>query len=238
MVSVATVWMERQRTQDKTPCGCGAERPRRGDAASYQIDTSFYRRGDGDDTRLRAGDHIAPGDALFMKLQVSTPTYVYIVNEDDQGESLLLFPLPGQAVANPIAAETMVRVPGTRNEEISWQVSNVGGREHFLIFASPERVHGVRRSVRDAAAPRLRQAGQPRRTHPDRNDIEAAQRRRPDDGADGENEREPGEHLQDTTGRRSGDRERPVGAAADARQSPRQAVAPARPMPSTRAGAS
>ena len=108
--------------------------------ASYQIDTSFYRRGAGGETRLRAGDHIAPGDALFMKLQVSTPTYVYIVNEDDQGESLLLFPLPGQAVANPIAAETMVRVPGTKNEEISWQVSNVGGREHFLIFASPERV--------------------------------------------------------------------------------------------------
>ena len=34
----------------------------------------------------------------------------------------------------------MVRVPGTKDEEISWQVSSLGGREHFLIFASPERV--------------------------------------------------------------------------------------------------
>ena len=138
---VATAWMERRWIQGKNAAaatsGSVAATPA---PASYQIDTSFYRSGGGVETRLRAGDHVAPGDALFMKLHVSTPTYVYIVNEDDQGESLLLFPLPGQAVANPIAAETMVRVPGTKNEEISWQVSNVGGREHFLIFASPERV--------------------------------------------------------------------------------------------------
>ena len=138
-ISLAAVWMDRQRTLVKVvpvPPPTVAATP-----ATYQIDTSFYKRGDGGDTRLRAGDRIAPGDALFMKLQVSTPTYIYIVNEDDQGGgSLLLFPLPGQAVANPIAAETTVRVPGTRNEEISWQVSNVGGREHFLVFASPERV--------------------------------------------------------------------------------------------------
>jgi eukaryotic-like serine/threonine-protein kinase len=138
---VATAWMERRWIQGKNPAAAtGGPVAATPAPASYQIDTSFYRSGAGRETRLRAGDHIAPGDALFMKLQVSTPTYVYIVNEDDQGESLLLFPLPGQAVANPIAAETMVRVPGTRNEEISWQVSNIGGREHFLIFASPERV--------------------------------------------------------------------------------------------------
>jgi serine/threonine protein kinase len=144
VIIVATVLMERRWTQRlpsavASPAAAGpavaAAAP-----ASYRIETSFYRRGADGATRLRAGDRIAPGDALFMKLQVSTPTYVYIVNEDDHGGSLLLFPLPGQAVANPIAAETMVRVPGTRNEEISWQVSNLGGREHFLIFASPERV--------------------------------------------------------------------------------------------------
>jgi serine/threonine protein kinase len=143
-ILVATAWMERRWIRGNTPAvavPAGAGPAVAAAPASYRIDTSFYRVGTGGETRLRAGDHIAPGDALFMKLQVSTPTYVYVVNEDDQGESsLLLFPLPGQAVANPIAAETMVRVPGTKNEEISWQVSNVGGREHFLIFASPERV--------------------------------------------------------------------------------------------------
>ena len=139
---VATAWMERRWIQGQDTAAAGNERLRRGDSGTGQLSDRHVvlQSGAGGETRLRAGDHVAPGDALFMKLHVSTPTYVYIVNEDDQGESLLLFPLPGQAVANPIAAETMVRVPGTKNEEISWQVSNVGGREHFLIFASPERV--------------------------------------------------------------------------------------------------
>ena len=76
-----------------------------------------------------------------MKVRVSTPTYVYIVNEDDQGESYLLFPQPGQTIANPVPAGMTNRIPGTTgNAEFDWRVSSVGGREHFLIFASPVRV--------------------------------------------------------------------------------------------------
>ena len=118
-ISVATVWVARRLTQGNPLTGgvqsvnspAVAATP-----ASYRIETSIFRRGAGGDARLRAGDRVAPGDALFMKLQVSAPTYVYIVNEDDQGESLLLFPLPGHAVANPIAAETWsaFRERGTR----------------------------------------------------------------------------------------------------------------------------
>ena len=48
-----------------------------------------------------------------MKLRVSIPTYVYIVNEDDQGESYLLFPLPGQTITNPVPAGMTNRIPGT-----------------------------------------------------------------------------------------------------------------------------
>jgi hypothetical protein len=84
---------------------------------------------------------VALGDGLFVRLRVSAPTYVYIVNEDDQGESFLLFPQPGQTIANPVPAGKTNRLPGTSgNAEFDWQVSSVGGREHFLIFASPERV--------------------------------------------------------------------------------------------------
>ena len=75
-----------------------------------------------------------------MKLRVSAPTYVYIVNEDDRGESFVLFPLPGQAVANPVAADTPIRIPGTKAQQVNWQTTTAGGREHFLIFASPERL--------------------------------------------------------------------------------------------------
>jgi len=109
--------------------------------SAYQIDTALYRVRGTSEQRLRPGERVAPGDGLFVKVRVSTPTYVYIVNEDDQGESFLLFPQPGQTIANPVPAGKTNRIPGTSgNAEFDWQVSSVGGREHFLIFASPERV--------------------------------------------------------------------------------------------------
>lgn len=107
---------------------------------SYRIDTALYRRRADGEARLRAGDDVAPGDQLFARLIVSAPTYIYIVNEDERGESFLLFPLPGQSVENPIAPGRPTRVPGTLDDEVTWQITSAGGREHFLIFASPERL--------------------------------------------------------------------------------------------------
>jgi len=109
-------------------------------APTYQIDTALYTMRDAGATRLRFGDHVAPGDKLFAQLRVSAPTYVYIVNEDDRGDSFLLFPLPGQAAENPISPGEPTRVPGTRGGDVSWEITSAGGREHFLIFASPERL--------------------------------------------------------------------------------------------------
>ena len=109
-------------------------------AGGYRIDTALYTRQAREDRRLRPGDRVAPGDQLFARLRVSAPTYVYIVNEDERGESFLLFPLPGQAVENPISPGVTTRIPGTKDEDLTWQITSAGGREHFLIFASPERL--------------------------------------------------------------------------------------------------
>jgi eukaryotic-like serine/threonine-protein kinase len=86
--------------------------------STYQIDTALYTTRDDGARRLRFGDRVAPGDKLFAQLRVSAPTYVYIVNEDDRGESFLLFPLPGQAADNPISPGGPTRVPGTRGGEV------------------------------------------------------------------------------------------------------------------------
>ena len=108
--------------------------------SAYQIHTALYRVRDKIEHQLRPGERLAPGDGLFLRLRVSKPTYVYLVNEDDQGESFLLFPQPGQTIANPVPAGSN-RIPGTAgNNEFDWEVSSAGGREHFLIFASPERM--------------------------------------------------------------------------------------------------
>jgi hypothetical protein len=108
--------------------------------STYQIDVTLYRAG-GADERLRPGARVGPGDRLFARVRVSVPAFVYIVNEDDQGDANLLFPLPGLSVTNPVSAGATNRIPGTADDpELSWQVTSVGGREHFFIFASPERL--------------------------------------------------------------------------------------------------
>jgi serine/threonine-protein kinase len=142
LLSVATVWVTRQlnRTELRTVGAQPVTIAGPATAAGYRIEPALYKHGRSDDTRLRAGDRVAPGDQLFMKLNVSAPTYLYVVNEDDRGDSFLLFPLPGQAVANPIGAETPIRIPGTGDDQINWVLTSVGEREHFIVFASPERM--------------------------------------------------------------------------------------------------
>lgn len=107
--------------------------------ASYRIEAAFYRDEAGRDVRLGPGARVVPGDRLSLQVSSSVPTYVYVINEDDRGESFLLFPLPGLRAANPLPANTRHAIPGTAGgERVYWTVSSAGGREHFLIFASPQ----------------------------------------------------------------------------------------------------
>lgn len=143
-VAGATYWLaNRSTTPASAPAAAATSTPTGAPSVepAYQIDTALYRVRGTSEQRLRPGQRVAPGDGLFVKLRVSTPTYVYIVNEDDHGESYLLFPQPGQTIANPVPAGTVNRLPGASgNADFDWEVSSAGGREHFLIFASPERV--------------------------------------------------------------------------------------------------
>ena len=102
---VATAWTER-RGRISASVRAGGSGPLRAAAlpASYRIDTAFYRRRGGN-TRLRAGDHIAPGDALFVELQVSTqPTSTS--STKTIRASLAPVPVAGPGRGEPIAAET------------------------------------------------------------------------------------------------------------------------------------
>jgi serine/threonine-protein kinase len=124
---------------------------------AYQIDTALFRASDdGQELRLRTGARVAPSDRLFVEVRTSVPAYVYIVNEDERGASYLLFPMPGLDATNPLPAGKINRLPGIRqNEEVYWQVDQAGGREHFLIFASPERLSTVEQSLASLPHPEL-----------------------------------------------------------------------------------
>jgi serine/threonine protein kinase len=104
----------------------------------YSIEAAVYRLDRDRSVRLTPADSVKPGDRLFVQLRASVPTYVYIVNEDDDGNHFLLFPLNGFAQANPLPKGGSHRLPGMRGSaEHYWSVSVPGGREHFVIFVSP-----------------------------------------------------------------------------------------------------
>ena len=107
--------------------------------SEYRIDAAFYRDRTGAVERLTPGAKLLPHETLSLQVELSAPAYVYVVNEDEKGESYLLFPIPGLALRNPLPPGQRHRLPGMWDGElVSWQVTSVGGTEHFLIVASPQ----------------------------------------------------------------------------------------------------
>ena len=121
------------------------------DGAEYDVDAAFYRTGSTGEELLRPGGRVAPGDELFLKFQASVPLHLYVVNEDEQGEQFLMFPLPGQRLTNPIRASQPVALPP---DERKWKVTSAGGREHFLVFASPDRLEAFEQAFNALPAPK------------------------------------------------------------------------------------
>jgi hypothetical protein len=128
-------------------------------ADTYRVAAEFFASRNGNNVKLAPDSQVAPGDKIFMTLQLSKPAYAYVINQDDNGEAYVLFPLPGQKLTNPLPAGDASRIPGTRNEdELFWQVTSAGGREHFLVFVAPERLTAFERVL--AALPRA-ESGRP-----------------------------------------------------------------------------
>jgi serine/threonine protein kinase len=106
---------------------------------SYLVDAAVYREVNGVDEKLAPGARVKLGDRLALHLQTSVSAFVYVVNEDEMGDSYLLFPIKGRTDDNPLPGNARHRLPGTRlNERLSWRVTSEGIREHFLIFVSPK----------------------------------------------------------------------------------------------------
>jgi serine/threonine-protein kinase len=108
-------------------------------ADTYRIKAVLKRDRDGAEVPLASGTRLGLAERLSMDLDLSAPAHVYVVNEDERGNSILLFPLRGREPANPLAAGHH-RLPGLlEGEKLSWQVTTAGGREHFFVIASPTR---------------------------------------------------------------------------------------------------
>jgi hypothetical protein len=97
---------------------------------------------------------VAPGDRLSLRWQASRPLWVYILNADDRGASYLLFPQPRYTVRNPLPADAAVALPGRIDgSDFAWTVTSAGGREVFLVVASPEPLPELESGAAGLAAP-------------------------------------------------------------------------------------
>lgn len=109
------------------------------DVVPYTVEASFLRRDARGATRLVAGDRLKPGDRLSLEMRVSRRAWVYVLDEDDRGERYLLFPQPRFDTANPLSADSTLVLPGAiGGKESAWRVTSAGGRETFLVVASPQ----------------------------------------------------------------------------------------------------
>jgi serine/threonine protein kinase len=105
---------------------------------SYGVKATFFKDSPGREVELMSGDRVTLGDNLGLRVEATTPVYVYVANQDERGEAFLLFPLPTQTLKNPLPPGRVHQLPGQQvNGDDRWQVTSSGEREHFVVIASP-----------------------------------------------------------------------------------------------------
>ncbi len=112
---------------------------------------------------LAEGDRIRPGDRLSLEIDATETVYVWVVNEDLDGNVFLLFPIAGLDLGNPLESDRDHRLPGRLNGVAQhWQVTSAGGRERFLVIASR---HGLPELERELAGMTTASAPEEDRLH-------------------------------------------------------------------------
>ncbi len=105
----------------------------------YDIHANLYRLQGGTLDPLTQHSSVSAGDRLVLDLEASRPLYVYVVSHDDTGRNLLLFPMEGSHLGNPLPGGKRHRLPGMQDGmQLAWNVTGDGRHEHLVIVASPK----------------------------------------------------------------------------------------------------
>jgi serine/threonine protein kinase len=92
---------------------------------------------------IRDGDSLNLGDVLRIELHSLEEIFVYVINQDDRGNTFLLFPSSQWQISNPLRADTVNLLPGetlSGRMAAGWEVNSVGVYENFLLVASRYRL--------------------------------------------------------------------------------------------------
>ncbi len=97
---------------------------------------------------LAPGSPLAPGMQLALQVHSPDPTHVYVLNEDEQGELFVLFPVDGVDLSNPLAGGSRHVLPGRRQgQQQSWVVTSAGGMERFLAVVSRQPLPALEQAI-------------------------------------------------------------------------------------------
>jgi eukaryotic-like serine/threonine-protein kinase len=103
------------------------------------VQAEFIATRDHEQRSLEPGNAVGPQDQLELRLDLSRPAWVYVLNLDDAGKMVLLFPMAGGA-GNPLAAGRQLLPGAVQGSRLGWTLSAEAGVERFLVVASAERL--------------------------------------------------------------------------------------------------
>lgn len=117
-------------------------------ATAPAVAAALFRAREGGREEVESGATLSPGDRLSLEVSADEPVYVYVLDEDDRGETYTLFPVAGADAGNPLSAASRHVLPGRRaGVPFDWVVTSAGGREHVLVVASRKPVAALERAV-------------------------------------------------------------------------------------------
>ena len=90
-------------------------------------------------TEFQKDDEIGTDTQLEVKVKLNRDAYVYVLNRDAEGSTVLLYPMANAGPHSRLPAGREHTIPGEIDgEHIRWTISPTEGAERFLVLASLE----------------------------------------------------------------------------------------------------
>lgn len=106
-------------------------------AGPIEADAAIFRGTASGREELAAGATLRAGDEVGLRFRADDELHVYVLNQDDRGQTYLLYPLPWLDQQNPLPAGSEHRLPGSVGGEARlWGVDGSATRERILVTAS------------------------------------------------------------------------------------------------------
>lgn len=117
-------------------------------------EAGFYLASPGGARPLHDREQLELGSSIYLRFRADAPAHVYVLNESSAGERLVLFPMPGGTLQNPLPGGVLHRLPGVvGGEAMDWRLKTPAEEERLFVFASREPVAEIEELVRNMARP-------------------------------------------------------------------------------------